>query len=64
MSDSISNIRNVPVTRPVGRIRGPAKDEKSQDQEADRRKPRGGSEGDSKTEDVSDQDKPLVDEYA
>jgi hypothetical protein len=62
MSDSISNIRNVPSPRPVGPIRRPGKDEKPQDQEADRKEPAGTD--DDGSEDTADRDKPLLDEYA
>jgi hypothetical protein len=64
MSDSISNVRNTPSTQPVGRVRRPSKDEKSGEQEAERRKPAPYIEDGESTDGVLDEDKPLLDEYA
>ena len=64
MSETISNVRNVPTTRPVARIRRPGKDERSQDEGTDRNKPGGGAEDGETVDAVADEDKPLLDEYA
>jgi hypothetical protein len=64
MSDSISNVRNTPSTQPVRRVRRPSKDEKSGEQEAERKKPGPAIEDGESTEGAPDEDKPLLDEYA
>jgi hypothetical protein len=63
MSDSISNIRNIPSTHPIKPVVLPDKDRKPGKQEIDREKPEE-CEDDSHLSDQSEnQDKPLLDEY-
>jgi hypothetical protein len=63
MSDSISNIRNIPLTHPIKPVVGSRKDRKPGEQEIDREKPEEPDGQDSPSGDPDNQDKPLLDEY-
>jgi hypothetical protein len=63
MSESISNIRNIPSTHPIKPVVGSRKDRKPGEREIDREKPEEPDEQVSNSEDPDNQDKPLLDEY-
>jgi len=63
MSESISNIRNIPSTHPIKPVGGSRKDRKPGEQEIDREKPEEPDDQVSQSGDPGNQDKPLLDEY-
>jgi len=63
MSESISNIRNIPSTHPIKPVSGSKKDRKPGDQEVDGERPDESEENTDLSSERDDQDKPLLDEY-
>jgi hypothetical protein len=63
MSESISNIRNVPSTHPIKPVSGSKKDRKPANPEIDREGPVEPEENTELPTEHDNQDKPLLDEY-
>jgi len=66
MSETISNIRNVPTTHPIKPVVQPDRDRKPSKQDIDREKPdetADDPQDPENSENAGDQDQPLLDEY-
>lgn len=63
MSESISNIRNIPSTHPINPVAGSKRDRKPGKQEIDREEPEAPDGQVQHPDEPDSQDKPLLDEY-